>query len=159
MRAIAASLVCVLFLSSAAAFAASKAPSADESAAFLAANAKKGGVHVVPGIQYRVIKSGNGRQPGRWDCVTVAYRGTYTNGVQFDASPPASPRTFSVSGVIAGWTEALQMMRVGDKWEVVVPPGLAYGKDGMPAAHIPGGQTLVFTMELLKVTHTLTGQC
>ena len=159
MRAFAVCLACAFLVMPVSTIAASAAPSAAESEAYLAANAKKDGVHVVPGIQYRVIKSGNGRQPGRWDCVTVAYRGTYTNGVEFDASPPGQPRSFNVSGVIAGWSEALQMMHVGDKWELVVPPGLAYGKSGMPQAHIPGGQTLVFTMELLKNWQTLSGDC
>ncbi len=75
----------------------------------------------VPGIQYRVIKSGKGAQPGHRDCATVNYKGTFIDGKIFDQSKPKEPVTFPVGGVIAGWTEALQMMHVGDEWELVIP--------------------------------------
>jgi FKBP-type peptidyl-prolyl cis-trans isomerase len=133
------------------------APTAQANAAYLAANAKKKGVVVVPGIQYRVIAVGKGAQPGHRDCATVNYKGQLIDGTVFDQSK--APVTFPVGGVIAGWTEALQMMHVGDKWELTIPSGLAYGKTGTPGGPIPGDQTLVFEVELLKVAPSEMGQC
>jgi FKBP-type peptidyl-prolyl cis-trans isomerase len=130
---------------------------ADPQADYLTANAKKAGVVVVPGIQYKVIKSGKGAQPTGRDCATVNYKGTFIDGKVFDQSKPKEPVTFPVHGVIAGWTEALQMMHVGDEWELVIPAGLAYGKTGV--GPIPGGATLIFDVELLKVSPSEMGQC
>jgi len=126
---------------------------------FLTANAKKPGVVVMPGIQYKVIKSGKGAQPGRRDCATVNYKGTFIDGKIFDQSKPKAPVTFPVGGVIAGWTEALQLMHEGDEWQLFIPAGLAYGKTGTPGGPIPGGATLIFDVELLKVAPSEMGQC
>ena len=125
--------------------------SAKANAAFLAANAKMQGVVSVPGIQYVVLKSGAGAQPGRHDCVTVNYKGSLIDGKVFDQSKPGQPATFPAGALIPGWVEALQMMHAGDKWKLVIPPGLAYGKAGAGNGVIPPNQTLVFEIELLKV--------
>ena len=132
---------------------------ADPQVDYLTTNAKKPGVVVVPGIQYKVIKTGKGAQPTGRDCATVNYKGTFIDGKVFDQSKPKEPITFPVHGVIAGWTEALQMMHVGDEWELVIPSGLAYGKAGTPGGPIPGGATLIFDVELLKVSPSEMGQC
>jgi FKBP-type peptidyl-prolyl cis-trans isomerase FklB len=137
--------------------AADSALNADANKNFLANNAKKAGVVVMPGIQYRVLKSGSGTQPGRHDCVTVNYTGSLINGKVFDATK-GSPATFQVNGVVSGWTEVLQLMHEGDDWEVVIPPGLAYGKSGAGGV-IPADQTLVFEIELLKVFSPSMGGC
>jgi len=137
----------------------SAALAGDPQVDFLTANAKKAGVVVVPGIQYKVIKSGKGAQPTPRDCATVNYKGTFIDGKVFDQSKPKEPITFPVHGVIAGWTEALQMMHEGDQWELYIPAGLAYGKTGTPGGPIPGGATLVFNVELLKVSPSEMGQC
>jgi FKBP-type peptidyl-prolyl cis-trans isomerase len=126
--------------------------------AFLAANAKKPGVVTMPGIQYRVIKAGNGAQPDRSDCVTVDYKGSLISGKVFDATKPGEHATFPAGRLIAGWTEALQLMHEGEEWELVIPAGLAYGKNGAGGV-IPGGQTLVFDLTLLKVSKSIQGQC
>ena len=137
----------------------SAAMAGDPQVDFLTANAKKPGVVVVPGIQYKVIKSGKGAQPTPRDCATVNYKGTFIDGKVFDQSKPKEPITFPVRGVIAGWTEALQMMHEGDQWELYIPAGLAYGKAGTPGGPIPGGATLIFDVELLKVAPSEMGQC
>jgi FKBP-type peptidyl-prolyl cis-trans isomerase FklB len=119
-----------------------------EGSAFLAENAKKDGVKTTPsGLQYKVVKPGTGRSPGPNDTVTVQYRGTLVSGQQFDSSyDRGEPATFPVNGVIAGWTEALQLMKEGAEYQLFIPPALAYGDRG-PLA----GQVLIFTVELLKV--------
>jgi FKBP-type peptidyl-prolyl cis-trans isomerase len=126
---------------------------------YLSANAHKSGVIVMPGIQYRVMKPGKGAQPDRSDCVTVNYKGSLINGKVFDATKPGQPATFPAGRLISGWTEALQLMHEGDEWELVIPAGLAYGKKGAGDGLIPGEQTLVFDIELLKVTKSVAGQC
>jgi FKBP-type peptidyl-prolyl cis-trans isomerase len=127
---------------------------------FLTTNAKKPGVVVAPGgLQYKVIKSGKGAQPTPRDCATVNYKGTFIDGKVFDQSKPKEPITFPVRGVIAGWTEALQMMHEGDQWELYIPASLGYGKAGTPGGPIPGGATLVFDVELLNVSPSEMGQC
>jgi FKBP-type peptidyl-prolyl cis-trans isomerase FklB len=119
-----------------------------EGTAFLAENAKKPGVTTTKsGLQYKVVKPGTGRTPGPSDSVTVHYRGTLVNGKQFDSSyDRGEPATFPVNGVIAGWTEALQLMKEGAQYQLFIPPALAYGDRG-PLA----GQVLVFDVELVKV--------
>ena len=133
----------------------SKAPaeplSAEANAAYLADNAKKSGVVLVPGIQYQVLEKGDGTQPGRKDCVTVYYKGSLIDGKVFDQTEPGQPATFPAGLLIPGWVEALQMMHVGDKWRLVIPAGLAYGRDGAGSGVIPPNQTLVFEVHLLKV--------
>lgn len=119
---------------------------------FLAANAKKEGVTVLPsGLQYKVLKSGEGRKPGRTDKVRCHYEGTFPNGQKFDSSYDRDePAVFGVNQVIAGWTEALQLMSEGSSWELYIPYNLAYGEAGAPGA-IPPYSALVFKVELIEV--------
>ena len=119
---------------------------------FLAANAKKEGVTVLPsGLQYKVLKSGEGRKPGRTDKVRCHYEGTFPNGHKFDSSYDRNePAVFGVNQVIAGWTEALQLMSEGSAWELYIPYNLAYGEAGAPGA-IPPYSALVFKVELIEV--------
>jgi len=124
--------------------------SAEANAAYLADNARKPNVIAVPGIQYEVLQKGTGAQPARHDCVTVNYKGSLIDGKVFDRTEPGKPATFPANRLIPGWVEALQMMHVGDKWRLVIPAGLAYGKNGAGNGVIPPDQTLVFEIELLK---------
>jgi FKBP-type peptidyl-prolyl cis-trans isomerase len=119
--------------------------------AFLAANAKKEGVKTTAsGLQYKVINSGTGSTPKPTDTVKVHYTGTLVDGTVFDSSVRrGEPATFPVKGVIPGWTEALQLMKVGDKWQLVIPPKLAYGEDG--PGPIGPNSTLIFEVELLGI--------
>jgi len=119
---------------------------------FLAENAKKEGVVTTEsGLQYKVIKSGDGPTPGPEDTVTTHYRGTLIDGREFDSSySRGQPASFPVKGVIAGWTEALQLMKVGDKWEVYIPSDLAYGAAARGDVIQPNS-TLVFELELLEI--------
>jgi FKBP-type peptidyl-prolyl cis-trans isomerase FklB len=119
--------------------------------AFLEANKKKEGVKVLPsGLQYKVIKEGTGDTPTANDKVKTNYRGRLINGKEFDSSYKRNrPAEFAVKGVIKGWTEALQHMKVGAKWELYVPPNLAYGQRGRP--NIPPNSTLIFDVELLEI--------
>ncbi len=123
-----------------------------EGDAFLAENAKKEGVKTLPsGLQYKVLKSGTGPTPKATDTVETNYRGTLINGTEFDSSyKRGQPATFPVNGVIAGWTEALQLMKVGDKWQLFVPPNLAYGERGA-GREIGPNATLIFEVELLAI--------
>lgn len=119
--------------------------------AFLATNASKEGVVVLEsGLQYKVIEKGFGDKPTENDKVSVHYRGTLINGEEFDSSyKRGQPTSFPVTGVIKGWTEALQLMPVGSKWELCIPSNLAYGN----SPRGPGGpnSTLVFEVELLGI--------
>jgi len=119
---------------------------------YLAQNKKKPGViTLADGLQYRIIKKGNGPKPTATQTVKVHYRGTFIDGKEFDSSyKRGEPAEFPVNGVIPGWSEALMLMPVGSKWEVVIPPDLAYGDNGAGAV-IPPGSTLVFEVELLEV--------
>lgn len=120
--------------------------------AFLDANATKPGVRARPsGLQYRIIRNGFGKTPHAADTVSVLYKGSLINGKVFDQTEPDLPAQFVVSGVIPGWTEALEIMREGDEWELMIPPNLGYGTRGQPPV-IPPNQTLVFDVTLLKVT-------
>jgi len=120
--------------------------------AFLAENKKKEGVKTLPsGLQYKVIKAGTGKKPGMNDTVTVQYRGTLIDGTEFDSSyRRGQPATFQVSGVIPGWTEALALMEEGAKWQLFIPPNLAYGERGAGGLIGPNA-TLIFEIELLSV--------
>jgi FKBP-type peptidyl-prolyl cis-trans isomerase len=132
--------------------AADDALSAQANAAFLAANARKPGVVVEPsGLQHRAIHSGYGKRPKATDLVTVNYRGTLIDGKVFDATEPGLPAQFTVNKLIPGWTEALQLMREGDQWELAIPADLAYGARGAGGV-IPPNQTLVFELTLISVT-------
>ncbi|MGE3241905.1 MAG: FKBP-type peptidyl-prolyl cis-trans isomerase [Pirellulales bacterium] len=120
-------------------------------AAFLAQNAKAEGVQTTPsGLQFKVLKQGAGATPGRTDRVSVHYRGTLLDGTEFDSSYGGDPASFRVNEVIPGWTEALQKMKVGDKWQLFVPSQLAYGATP-PGPPIEPNSTLVFEVELLGV--------
>jgi FKBP-type peptidyl-prolyl cis-trans isomerase FklB len=123
-----------------------------EGRAFLAENGKKEGVRTLPsGLQYKVLAGGSGRMPGKSDTVTVHYRGTFTNGKEFESSyGRAVPPTFQVEGLIPGWTEALQMMREGAKWVLYLSPDLAYGVKGSPAV-IPSNSVLIFEIDLISI--------
>lgn len=120
---------------------------------FLAANKKKEGVQVTEsGLQYKVIKSGSGAQPTAENTVVVHYEGRFTNGEVFDSSlARGEPTSFPVTRVIPGWTEALMRMKVGDKWQLYIPPALAYGEAGEPRGGIGPNEALVFDVELLEV--------
>jgi FKBP-type peptidyl-prolyl cis-trans isomerase FklB len=118
--------------------------------AFLAENGKKEGVKTTAsGLQYKVIKSGTGKTPKAEDTVSVNYKGTLISGKEFDASN-GEPVTFKVNGVIPGWTEALQLMKEGDKWMVYIPSKLAYGENA-PGGPIGPNETLIFEVELVSV--------
>jgi len=118
---------------------------------FLAANKKKEGVVALPsGLQYKIIKAGTGPKPKATDTVTVNYRGTLINGTEFDSSQKqGKPMSFPVNRVIKGWTEALQLMKVGAKWQLFVPSNLAYGERGGRPPIGPNA-TLIFDIELLS---------
>lgn len=124
-----------------------------EGQAFLATNAKKEGVKVLPsGLQYRVIKQGAGAKPSNKSVVKTHYRGTLIDGREFDSSyKRGEPAEFPVNGVIAGWTEALQLMPVGSKYELFIPAALAYGEQAPPGSIIPANGTLIFEVELLEI--------
>lgn len=119
---------------------------------FLAENKSKEGVQTLPsGLEYRVIKPGTGKKPQLTDTVTVHYRGTLVDGTEFDSSyKRGQPATFQVNGVIRGWTEALQLMEEGAKWQLFIPPALAYGDRGAGQAIGPNA-TLIFEVELLSI--------
>ena len=119
---------------------------------YRAENAKKEGVTTLEnGIQYKVITSGKGKQASADSQVTVHYRGTLVNGTEFDSSYKRDkPATFGLTGVIKGWQEVVPKMKVGDKWQVVIPPELGYAEKG--AGNVIGpGETLLFEIELLEV--------
>jgi FKBP-type peptidyl-prolyl cis-trans isomerase FklB len=119
--------------------------------AFLETNKEKEGVKVLPsGLQYKIITEGTGNTPTANDKVKTHYRGTLIDGTEFDSSYKRNrPAEFTVTGVIKGWTEALQLMKEGGKWELYIPADLAYGERGRPG--IPPNSTLVFEIELLEI--------
>jgi FKBP-type peptidyl-prolyl cis-trans isomerase FklB len=123
-----------------------------EGDAFMAANkTKEGVVTLASGVQYKVLSPGTGKQPTLEDTVVCQYRGTLIDGKEFDSSyKRGQPATFPVKGVIKGWTEVLQLMPVGSKWQVVIPPALAYGERGA-GADIGPNATLIFEIELVAV--------
>ncbi|HLJ30451.1 MAG TPA: FKBP-type peptidyl-prolyl cis-trans isomerase [Candidatus Angelobacter sp.] len=120
--------------------------------AFLAANKTKEGVTALPsGLQYKILTPGTGPKPTASDTVICNYRGTLINGTEFDSSyKRGQPATFPVSGVIKGWTEALQLMPVGSKWQLFIPPSLAYGERGA-GNDIGPNSTLIFEVELISI--------
>jgi UDP-GlcNAc:undecaprenyl-phosphate/decaprenyl-phosphate GlcNAc-1-phosphate transferase len=119
---------------------------------YLAANKNKEGVVTLPsGLQYKILKAGTGEKPEPDEKVVCNYRGSFIDGTEFDdSSKHNGPVTFPVKGVIKGWAEALQLMPVGSKWQIFVPPSLAYGEKGSGQV-IPPNSTLVFEIELLAV--------
>ena len=130
---------------------AAEANNKKEGAAFLAANASKPGVVTLPsGLQYKVLTPGTGPKPTATDTVVCNYRGTLIDGTEFDSSyKRGQPATFPVGRVIKGWTEALQLMPVGSKWQLVIPSDLAYGDRGQ--GPIGPNSTLVFDVELMSI--------
>lgn len=129
-----------------------------EGEAFLAQNKKKKGIVTLPsGLQYKIITAGKGKKPQKSDTVTTNYKGTLINGTEFDSSyDRGEPTTFPVSGVIPGWTEALQLMPIGSKWQLFVPPALAYGERGAGGVIGPNA-TLIFDVELLGIEAAAEG--
>jgi FKBP-type peptidyl-prolyl cis-trans isomerase FklB len=121
--------------------------------AFLAENKKKEGVVTLPsGLQYKIVTAGKGEKPKSTDTVVTNYRGTLIDGTEFDSSyKRGEPASFPVNGVIAGWTEALQLMPVGSKWQLFIPSNLAYGPSGPPGSPIGPNSTLLFDIELLSI--------
>lgn len=129
-----------------------QAAASAEGEAFLAENAKKEGVKITEsGLQYKVITEGDGPQPAATDKVKVHYTGTFINGEKFDSSVDrGEPATFGVDQVIPGWTEALQLMKVGSKWQLAIPSDLAYGPQGR-GADMPPNSVLLFDVELIEI--------
>ena len=121
--------------------------------AFLAENRTKEGVVTLPsGLQYKILRAGSGRKPTDADTVECHYRGTLVNGTEFDSSyRTGQPATFPVKGLIPGWTEALKLMPVGSKWQLFIPPELAYGERGAVSRHVGPNTTLIFELELLAI--------
>ena len=120
--------------------------------AFLAENKSKEGIVTLPsGLQYKILTVGTGPKPTANDTVTCNYRGTLLSGKEFDGSEKhGGPQSFPVGGVIKGWTEALQLMPVGSKWQLFIPPDLAYGDRGA-GGDIGPGETLIFEIELISI--------
>jgi len=123
-----------------------------EGTEFLAANKNKEGVVTLPsGLQYKILKAGTGERPDADDAVVCNYRGTFIDGTEFDnSSKHNGPATFTLKGVIRGWAEAFQLMPVGSKWQLFVPPQLAYGENGA-GQFVPPNSTLIYELELLAV--------
>lgn len=121
---------------------------------FLSEHKKQKGVVTLPsGLQYRIIQEGKGDSPKATDTVTTHYRGKLVDGTEFDSSyARGEPARFAVNAVIPGWTEALQLMKPGAKWEIVIPPKLAYGEHGVGQLIGPNS-TLIFEVELMSVDH------
>ena len=119
--------------------------------AFLADNKTKEGVVTLPsGLQYKVLKAGDGKKPAEADTVECNYRGTLINGTLLDSSQPDKPAVFKITGVIPGWKEALLLMPEGSKWQLFIPPHLAYGEKG-GGGKIGPNATLIFELELLAI--------
>lgn len=112
---------------------------------------KPGAVIKPSGLRYQILKNGFGWRPRPTDYVTVYYTGTLINGFKFDGTEDGMPVRFKANSLIAGWAEALTLMKVGDRWQIVIPSKLGYGERGSPP-DIPPNQTLIFEVELLKVT-------
>lgn len=119
--------------------------------AFLAENRTREGVVTLPsGLQYKILKAGEGRKPTDADTVEVNSRGTLIDGTQFDSSQEGKPSTLKVTGVIPGWTEALKLMPVGSKWQLFIPPQLGYGARRATPVIGPNA-TLIFEVELVGI--------
>lgn len=113
---------------------------------------KKGVINRPSGLQFRILQNGFGKRPQRTDTVKVYYTGKLINGVVFDGTSPGLPASLNLSSVIPGWIEALQLMREGDRWQLVIPPNLGYGVRGAGDGVIPPNQTLIFDIKLVETT-------
>jgi len=129
-----------------------------ESKAFLEENKKKEGIKALPsGLQYKALQEGSGKSPKAPDTVTVQYRGTLMDSTEFDSSySRGKPESFPVNRVIRGWTEALQLMKEGSKWQLFIPPDLGYGERGQ--GRIPPNSALIFEVELLSIAEASPSQ-
>jgi FKBP-type peptidyl-prolyl cis-trans isomerase len=135
------------------ALAADDALSIDANLKYLEDNKQKKGVIVRPsGLQFRIIQNGFGKRPQSTDTVKVYYTGKLINGVVFDGTSPGLPASMKLNSVIPGWIEALQLMREGDRWQLVIPPNLGYGVRGAGDGAIPPNQTLLFDIKLVETT-------
>jgi FKBP-type peptidyl-prolyl cis-trans isomerase len=133
--------------------AANDALSIDANLKYLEDNKLRKGVIVRPsGLQFRIIQNGYGKRPTSTDTVKVYYTGTLINKVVFDGTSPGLPASYKLNSVIPGWIEALQLMREGDRWLLVIPPNLGYGVRGSADGSIPPSQTLIFDIKLLETT-------
>jgi len=144
-------LAAMVFVLSAAtmAHAADASLSPEANAKYLAQAAKQNGFVIRPsGLRYRIIQNGSGKHPTINDSVDVYYTGKLINGEVFDGTEEGFPRSFAVKGLINGWKEALEIMREGDHWELVIPANLAYGAAGSSDGSVPPDQTLVFDLKL-----------
>ena len=120
---------------------------------FLEDNKRAKGMITRPsGLMFRIIQNGYGKRPTPTDTVRVYYTGRLINGVIFDGTSPGLPASFKLNGVIPGWIEALQLMREGDHWQLIIPPNLGYGVRGQGNGLIPPNQTLIFDLRLLATT-------
>lgn len=129
--------------------------SIDANLKYLEENKAKKGVIVRPsGLQFRILQNGFGKRPQSTDTVKVYYTGKLINGVVFDGTSPGLPASFRLNSVIPGWIEAMQLMREGDRWQLVIPPNLGYGVRGSPdgGQAVPPNQTLIFDVKLLETT-------
>ena len=135
------------------ALAADDALSIDNNQKFLGEYAKTKGVIVRPsGLMFRIIQNGYGKRPAPTDSVKVYYTGKLINGTIFDGTSPGLPATMKLADVIPGWIEALQLMREGDHWQLVIPPLLGYGARGAADGLIPPNQDLIFDIRLITTT-------
>jgi len=135
------------------ALAADDALSIENNLKYLEENKAKKGVIVRPsGLQFRILQNGYGKRPQSTDTVKVYYTGKLINGVIFDGTSPGLPASMRLNSVIPGWIEALQLMREGDHWQLVIPPNLGYGVRGSPGDVVPPNQTLVFDIKLIETT-------
>jgi FKBP-type peptidyl-prolyl cis-trans isomerase len=135
------------------ALAADDALSIDANLKYLEDNKLKKGVITRPsGLQFRILQNGYGKRPQSTDEVKVYYTGKLINGVVFDGTSPGLPASMKLNSVIPGWIEALQLMREGDRWQLVIPPNLGYGVRGAGDGAIPPNQTLIFDIKLVATT-------